>query len=88
MEDEVKRSIRDLFPMDIIPLEDGIKYLGYIIKPNKYSRDDWIWLLKKVEKYWGSVVIDGSPLGGNSPLSKRFWKTILSIGCPWKKYLN
>ena len=30
-------------------LGDGMAYLGYFFKPNDHQRDDWIWLLKKVD---------------------------------------
>jgi hypothetical protein len=27
-----------------------LKYLGFVLKPNDYRKEDWIWLLKKLEK--------------------------------------
>ena len=31
-----------------------MKYLGFYLKPNNYQKEDWIWLLKKVEKRLGN----------------------------------
>jgi hypothetical protein len=31
-------------------VDDGIKYLGFNLKPNDYRKADWIWLLGKLEK--------------------------------------
>ena len=31
-------------------LDDGIKYLGFTLKPNDYRKEDWKWLLKKLDK--------------------------------------
>ena len=33
-------KIKELFPNKVSSLESRFKYLGYFIKPNKYSRDD------------------------------------------------
>lgn len=30
-------------------LEDGIKYLGYKLKPNNYHIADWTWLIANIE---------------------------------------
>ena len=36
------------FPCKI--LDEGVKYLGFFLKPNAYRNNDWSWLLKKIEK--------------------------------------
>ena len=38
-----------MFPFKVDPLDKGIKYLGFIIKPNFYGIKDWKWLVKKIE---------------------------------------
>eukprot|EP00253_Pinus_taeda_P027341 PITA_27341 len=38
------------FPFNSLPLADGIKYLGFRLKPNGYRIADWLWLIAKVEK--------------------------------------
>jgi hypothetical protein len=42
--------IKAILPYDIKPVEEGFKYLGLFLKPNYYSRLDWIWLEKKIDK--------------------------------------
>jgi hypothetical protein len=31
-------------------MEEGLKYLGFHLKPNKYRKEDWTWLLEKLER--------------------------------------
>jgi len=38
------------FPFSTLTLADGIKYLGFRLKPNGYRIADWLWLIAKVEK--------------------------------------
>ena len=42
-------QIQGLFPFKGYPLDKGIKYLGFILKPNCYGIEDWKWLVKKIE---------------------------------------
>lgn len=37
------------FPFTLHTLDDGLKYLGYRIKPQHYRIVDWIWLVAKIE---------------------------------------
>jgi hypothetical protein len=37
-------------PCEIKSVDVGFKYLGCYLKPNCYTKADWIWLEKKVEK--------------------------------------
>ena len=37
-------------PYRIMDLNEGIKYLGFFLKPNSYLKADWHWLLSKLEK--------------------------------------
>jgi hypothetical protein len=30
-------------------LDEGVKYLGFNLKPDKYKKSDWAWLIQKVE---------------------------------------
>jgi hypothetical protein len=46
--DEARRE-RDqalLFPRS--DLDRGLKYLGFLLKPNSYSYNNWLWLFKKI----------------------------------------
>ena len=47
--EEVLTKERELIPMPISPLNEGFKYLGFKLKPNAYSSQDWVWLYKKIE---------------------------------------
>jgi hypothetical protein len=40
----------DLLPFQTLNLEEGLKYLGFHLKPNDYRKTDWYWLLEKLEK--------------------------------------
>jgi hypothetical protein len=43
-------QLKELFPFEVKSIEEGFKYLGFFLKPNCFSCDDWFWLLQKVEK--------------------------------------
>jgi hypothetical protein len=49
LSDNLKRQIAQIFPMKMEPLDNGVKYLGFILKPNNYTKGDWQWLIKKIE---------------------------------------
>ena len=36
-----------LFPFKPLQIEDGLKYLGFYLKPNAYFIANWMWLLAK-----------------------------------------
>lgn len=38
------------FPFQLVDMEEGIKYLGFILKPNDYRKIDRMWLIAKIEK--------------------------------------
>lgn len=44
------RNVAHLFPFQQHLMEDGLKYLGFRLKPHSYHIADWIWLVTKVEK--------------------------------------
>ena len=46
----LKDSLLNLFPYNFGSIEEGFKYLGFIIKPNGYGPKDWEWMLKVVSK--------------------------------------
>ena len=33
-----------------LDMDDGIKYLGYHLKPNNHRIADWTWLIAKIER--------------------------------------
>ena len=49
MEDNEVRYYKSIFPYPSLNLDDGKKYLGFHLKPNKYMKKDWMWLISKME---------------------------------------
>jgi hypothetical protein len=45
-----KGYFSQLFPYQVIDMDQGLKYLGFHLKPNLYKKGDWQWLVAKVEK--------------------------------------
>jgi len=39
-----------VFPYNLHPMDRGLKYLGYWLKPTGHKIAYWIWLVKKLEK--------------------------------------
>jgi hypothetical protein len=37
-------------PFRVFDLDEGLKYLGFQLKPNDYQKTDWRWLIAKLEK--------------------------------------
>jgi hypothetical protein len=42
-------SFANIFPSQRKPLSKGLKYLGFNLKPDNYRKEDWSWLIRKVE---------------------------------------
>lgn len=63
-------QIKNLFPFKIDYRDTSIKYLGNYLKPNNYLKENWIWLVKKVEKGIGNWCYKRLPLGGRLILVK------------------
>ena len=50
IEDEDIRHYLYLLPFLTQTLEEGLKYLGFHLNPNDYRKNEWTWLLAKMEK--------------------------------------
>lgn len=50
LEDSAFLQIQNLFGISSASLDEGFKYLGFVLKPNNYRIVDWLWLVQKVEK--------------------------------------
>ena len=50
MEDPEQCPMADFFNFQCWNVDEGVKYLGFFLKPNDYRKDDWYWLLEKIEK--------------------------------------
>lgn len=40
----------NIYPFTFLHLEEGIKYLGFQLKPNDYRKQNWMWLVTKIKK--------------------------------------
>jgi len=50
IDSSTKQNIYVEFNIKFINLEEGMKYLGFSLKPNGYRVKDWKWLLEKISK--------------------------------------
>lgn len=55
LDEELGGYMRDLFPFNSSEFNDGLKYLAYMLKPNGYVKQDWIWLISNIKKESSSV---------------------------------
>jgi hypothetical protein len=39
-------QLREILPFACNSIETGLNYLGFELKSNSYSFDDWLWLIK------------------------------------------
>jgi hypothetical protein len=53
-----------------------MKYLGFFLKPNNYRVNDWMWLLKKIEKRIENWTFRWLSLGGRLTLANSFLQSI------------
>ena len=51
IEDEEVRHAITYSPYNRATLDEGLKYLGFLLKPNNYLKRDWLWLFEKLEKH-------------------------------------
>jgi hypothetical protein len=56
-----------MFPYNFSDLDSGFKYLGYFLKTGPHRANDWIWLLKKMEKKIDNWCYRWLSLGGCLP---------------------
>jgi hypothetical protein len=45
--DDLKGLLKEHLPFAWKSINEGMKYLGFKLKPNSYSFDDWVWLIKE-----------------------------------------
>lgn len=43
-------AIREFFPFNASYFDEGLRYLGFILKPNGYGPKDWVWLEKSINR--------------------------------------
>jgi hypothetical protein len=51
-----------VFQYSFVALSEGFKYLGYLLKPDRYKVDDWHWLIKNLKRESTIGAIGGSLL--------------------------
>jgi hypothetical protein len=56
---EVEAHILHQYSFHSKPLDNGLKYLGYHLKPNDYRVVEWMWLFRKIEARITVGVIGG-----------------------------
>ena len=56
LEDPEVLILEENFNFQIRALYEGVKYLGFFLKPNDYRKADWYWLLPKIEKRLNSWI--------------------------------
>eukprot|EP00253_Pinus_taeda_P008941 PITA_08941 len=44
-----RTQITASLPFESLPMDDPFKYLGFWLKPNSYKKQDWQWLVAKIE---------------------------------------
>jgi hypothetical protein len=49
VQQQVLDSLKEIFHYSINNLTDGFKYLGYILKADRFKVEDWNWLISKYE---------------------------------------
>ena len=84
--EEIRDRLRAEFPYIIRPMDEGFKYLGFVLNPNAYSFEDWMWLYKKIEGRIGCWTYKFLSRGGRLVLLKAvlqsipvYWATIAYI---------
>ena len=61
-------NLKYAFHFKLENCENGFKYLIYMLKPNNYKVEDWMWLIKKVERRIDNWVFIFLSLGGRFTL--------------------
>ena len=69
--------LRMKFPYTIKSMDEGFKYLGFVLKPNAYSFKDWMWLYRKIEGRIGCWTYKFLSRGGRLVLLKAILQSIL-----------
>lgn len=70
LDQSTKDHIIDMFPYQCQDVELGFKYLGFVLNPNNYKKEDWYWLLREIEKRIGHWTNRWLSLGGRLILVK------------------
>jgi hypothetical protein len=66
----LKQRLKEVFNIQFVSIDQGMKYLGFYLKPNNYRVTDWKWMIQKVEKRIGNWTFRWLSLGGRLILAK------------------
>jgi hypothetical protein len=50
LNEQESQHLSQILNMPLKDLGSGLKYLGFFLKANNYMKNDWRWLIEKVEK--------------------------------------
>jgi len=68
--------LKEFMPFEVKLVDNGFKYLVCFLKPNCYTKADWTWLEKKIEKRISNWSHRWLTLGGRFTLVKVVLKSI------------
>jgi hypothetical protein len=46
--------LKTTFNIQFVCIDQGMKYLGFFLKPNNYRVVDWNWMIQKIENWIGN----------------------------------
>jgi len=72
----LEQRIQLAFNIQFINIEEGMKYLGFYLKPNCYRVADWNWMIQKIEKIISNWTLRCLSLGGRMVLEKSVLQSI------------
>jgi hypothetical protein len=76
IDQNLKHSLNTAFNIQIESLDQNMKYLGFLLKPNNYRVNYWLWLLKKIEKRIKNWTFRLISLGGKLTLANSILQSI------------
>ena len=68
---------KSLIPVSISQIDEGFKYLGFHLKLNGYRKEDWIWLVERIQRIFGSWFYRWLSLCGRLVLVSSILQSIL-----------
>lgn len=70
----VIKDISLLFGVGIRHIDEGITFLGFNMKPNKYGNKDWDWLVERFHKKLDCWKHRWLTIGGRMIMLKQYYK--------------
>jgi hypothetical protein len=79
LEERVTEQLVSTMHIEVKSYESGIKYLGFYLKENSYSYEDWAWIVKKIQNQISSWSHQWLSRGGKLVLINSVLSSILSF---------